>query len=190
MNPKLRALLAFVSIAVIGGTSYLIARPTAGVSRADLLDAGITTDCEAVTIQARVRDLCQNTLADGGLSRRYRTIRDVAFRCPNDAGDPVLIPRWTARPALRACFEPVGLEAIQILGSDFDDGGIAPEPATDECTCRERGKVCRLSSDGGLLNFAQTYVPLAGPFVGAGCTPTPCVVLDGEQDQGLAEVCR
>lgn len=191
MTRKLAALLSFVGIAAIGGVLFNIARPDPGVSRAALVDAGITEQCEPVRALARVRDLCQNTLADGGLSRRYRTIRDIAYRCPGlRPGDPeVLIPRWLTRPALRGCFDLVGQEALTLIDSSFDDGGASVEAATDECTCRATGKLCRIT-DGGTLTFNRTYDALAGPFVGAGCEPTPCSELDGEQGQAIAEACR
>ncbi len=178
---RLRALLLPAGLVFVGGVAYLFARPEPGVTVADLLDAGIDEHCERVQFTAEVRDRCQNTLPDGGLSPRYRSVRDVAYVCQNDAGPPVLIPRWFTRPALRNCYAVVSEDSVQILGPTFDDGGQAVLPEPGRCACRARGQVCRWTGmDGGLqlMGFNNTYEAAQAPFVGPGCVRRNCVEWD------------
>lgn len=196
MNQKLKALLVASGMAVIGGVTFLVASPKPGVVRAELLDAGIDESCDPVEVSCQGRDLCQSTLADGGLSRRYRTVKTQAWRCDRPGElDPLLIIRWPKQGG-RDCFEPIGSDdACRVTGASFDDGG-SPALAVDQdrCTCRARGQQCRrFNPDGGagiLIDFARTYDSMSAPFVGAGCTRTPCEAAAGEPDLALADECR
>lgn len=187
MNPRLRALLAAIGLVTISGTLYMLATVRPGVSRADLLDAGITAECDPVQVACAGRDLCRNTLADGGLSPRYLTLRMLGYQCNRDGGDPLLILRVT-QPN---CFEPVGPpgDACQVLGATFDDGGLGVQGLPDRCACRARGQVCR-KPDGGLMTFDTTYPAPFAQYIGAGCTRKVCSEMAGEQGQSMPSECQ
>lgn len=191
MNKKLIALLAVLGTATIGGVQYYLAGVKPGVTRAELLDAGIDDACDPVEISCQGRDLCQNMRADGGLSPRYRTVKMLAWQCVRPGNPtPVLVTRLPMQSG-HDCFEPLGEDACQVVGASFDDGG-SPSVAVDvdRCACRERGKICRYQeADGGLtlMQFAQTY---PSPFTGAGCVRKSCVEAMGEQGMSMPEECK
>lgn len=76
MIKKLLALLMISGSAKIGGVQYLLATPRPGVTRADLVDAGIAVDCDAVEVSAEGRHQCQ-TRPDGGAL--YGTVKTQAW---------------------------------------------------------------------------------------------------------------
>lgn len=188
---KLKALLAAVGLATIGGVAFLVVVPKEGVTRADLLDAGITEHCDPVVVTCAGRDLCRNVRADGGLSPRYRTIRALAYRCDRPGEqEPALILR-TTQPE---CFEPLGGDTCEVVGATVDDGGTGVQAEPDRCACRQRGQMCRYPNpDGGLgipMNLDQTYPPPFSQHVGAGCVRKACVEAAGEQGMSMPEECK
>ncbi len=197
MTKKLAALLVAAGVVTIGGVQYLVANIKPTTTRADLLDAGITDECDPVDISCQVQDLCQNVKADGGLTARVRTVRVLAYQCARPGNTvPVLIPVWP-KSGGQDCYRPVGPEdtACTVTGASYYDGG---NPSVlddlDRCVCRARGQMCRrFNGDGGVgipLDFARTYDSMQAPYTGAGCTRTPCEGMSGEHDQVLNEDCR
>ncbi len=217
MNPRLRALLMIAGFAIAAGTSYWVMTPRPGILRGDLADAGINADCSPFLVDCAARNLCQSTLSDGGLSRRYLTVRVLYYRCPPmlehvrcsdgglnpgcwDAGDglPSLIPRWPRNDAGSDCYEPVGPpgEACNVLGATFDDGGQGVLASVDRCACRPTDAgMCRSPNpDGGALgvpmNYRQTYAAPFAQYTGPSCIRTPCGEMMGEQGQALDTDCQ
>ncbi len=190
MNRKLLNALAVAALAAVGVGTVMLAGSDAEAVRPELADAGVTEECEVLRLRSKVRDFCQTTRPDGGLSPRMRTIEDVLYRCQGPRGEEVKVPRYSADPVLKKCFEVLNPETDTIiLGPDFDDGGRTVATVPDACTCRARGRNCRID-DGGTMDFARTYGPVQGPFIGAGCVPTPCEAAAGEPDSALADDCR
>lgn len=200
MNPKLRALLAAIGIVVISGTSYLLVTIRPGVTRADLVDAGITSDCDPVEVICQVRQIATPFCRPA--APKYLTVRSLAYQCARGGNlDPVLIMRWPRTPINTECFEAVGEasgstglpSACVVASATFDDGGsLAAALDVDRCACRQRGQLCRWTQrDGGLtpMNFAQTYRVDQAPFVGVGCARTVCTEKAGDEGQSMPASC-
>jgi hypothetical protein len=200
MTPRLRALLVATGVLIVGGTAYITARPGPGVTRADLLDAGIAEDCDKVLIACQVRNHCRH-LPDGGTARRYGTVRGAGYLCQR-AGADVLISRWPKGDAGEDCYEMAGDSACRILqapGTCDDaevcaDTGEAQTPvavALDQCFCRnaDAGACRRVLPDGGLGANLPRNVTYAGDVAGAGCVRKVCSEAAGEWGESMPTVC-
>lgn len=185
---KLRSLLAVVGMMSIGGVLYLLTQVKPGVTRADLLDAGIAQECDPVQVSCQVRQTCFPNQA------RYGTVQKLAFQCDRDGGVPVLIALWPKGDSGADCFEPVGPPdtACVVQGASFDDGGDLTRTTADQdrCACRPTdGGVCRFQSPDGstpLMHFRETY---RAPFAGAGCVRKSCEEFAGELGQSMPPEC-
>jgi hypothetical protein len=187
-------MLVLVGVATMGGVTYLIARPDAGTSRADLVDAGLG-ECTPRTLECEGRVLAT---CEGYSGRRMRTAVIPARECPQtDGGAPVLIVAPGKR--IRECFELRGPveEACEVVtdgGSVADEGDDAPvTPVTDRCFCRQMDAgACRYLGgvDGGLVMMGPRNIH-PGPVVGPACRRAACGIFAGDSDDdALHEACR
>lgn len=187
---KLRSLLAVVGTLVLGGTSYLLVSPKEGVTRADLVDAGIAQVCEPALIECRVRSLCSGP--------RYRLVRTKAAVCDRQGADPVLVMRWPKQSG-RPCFETVGdpSDACRLITAPgtCNDAALCAEAASGEqpvadrvdvCACRRATGVCEVQDgDGGWRPAPLGNTLAAGTFRGAGCAPKYCGP-EAQGEQGMS----
>ena len=168
MNPSLRNLLVAGAILTAGGVAYFT--PKAGVTQADLLDAGISDDCAVKLVEC-------TAFVDGGAVQEQ-------FRVANCPGRERIIPR-----PLAIAIREHGIEDLEgqceVVGGAGAFG--APVQVTSACACRPNdGGVCRQTSDGGMLQRRTTYMP--GQWTGVACIPTICHPLFGAPS--IAEACQ
>ena len=185
INARLLALLAGGVAATVAGVSVVVFVPSQGVTRADLLDAGIV----AQTNPRRLSCWTCGDLCDGGGCCQRSTIVAVARTLPSDGGDrEVIFPRSALR--FRAALDQFDERSnCRVTDSTWDDvADFGTDPAEEEppCRCRARADAgtCR-TLDGGPLVLAQTYEPEAA--TGA-CVPTMCGGPAGSEP--LSEACR
>lgn len=212
MTAKLRALLAVVGTLIIGGTGYLVVRPLPGVTRADLVDAGVLGFCDPALVECQVRSNPLCPLPDGGPRPRYGTLRTKALVCDRDAGAPALLFRWPKANGTE-CFEiagdPSDVCTVLEVGT-CSDGTLCPEDSSGEqpvravlgkCACRAAAGVCRVPLlDGGTpadkalwtgtnTRPAPSGVTFPPPFAGPGCVEKVCSILNGDQGSDWPDTC-
>lgn len=179
------ALLTVVGTATIGGVAYLVARPEAGVTQAELVDAGITEDLRQGVARCYVilKPACR-TRADGGLAPKYRMAKLPVYYGSThaDGGRNVLV----VPPKMLRCIERLAGprdEACTILSAPdagCDDSAVCnaedPTPETYECACRRASGNCRrfLPDGGPGANWPQGITIPAGQWSGAGCERKFC----------------
>lgn len=185
MNPKLKALLGVAGAATLGGVPYLILKPEPGVTRADLVDAGITSECARVVAECEGRWTCE------GAPRRLLTLEVPGYRCQlEDGGSTGLLPALTRRQ--RQCFEVRDHNDCIVLGAapEEDDEALIL-PLNDRCWCRAvDGGLCRWRNplDGGVLQMRHG-VAYPGPTLGVACRRAACGEFAGEVGSSLHDDC-
>ena len=205
MTSKLRALLVLVGTVTVGGVTALVAIPDAGVTRADIIDAGIA-DCPRrhLRCDVRVSDEGRNVLADAGVnvSRRYVPMRVRGRLCTDtravgingcgpdgeEEGDGGCIRRVLVLPVSGSMRR--GLSDLEVLRDSCElvaqDGTDLPAFEVMQSRCvaapSDGGTACRRSErDGGFRYFGADNSMLRSESNGhATCEATPCVVLAGE----------
>lgn len=169
MNSKLRSLVVAVAVLTVGGVVTVLNVPNSGVTRADLIDAGIGTDC-VKRARTCLRYSADGTdCPDGG---PYCEFQVAVMVCPEADGGRSVI---TTRANLRGIVDDgVWCGATGTGATALAADSTAPSPFS--CACSS-GSNCTQTSDGGA---ALTGVTLpAGTFSGAGCVAKPCVELFG-----------
>jgi len=171
MNPKLRNLVVAIGLVTAGASGVLIPLfvPKAGVTTADLLDAGAQVDCTMVALfcDAEFNQKARFAMADGGVDagfrKRFARIGLPGFRCGNVNDGGLLLP-----PEIR---DLVTSEDIGLNVSDCVTG-----------TCAANASVCaaygnkipaivlppthvKAPADGGLGCQRRTPLPDGGNVV-------------------------
>ncbi len=156
MNPKLTALLAVVG--AVGVAVIYVPKP--GIQIADLVDAGIQTDCVHKDLKVQ---LSGDDCADGGYCRKKI---DVAVCNELDGGKSVIVPRRFARVVADSLW--TGQPTASTLPADGE------ADVAFDCACsRPDAGACLQTSDGGPSLIGVTLNP--GAWGGVGCVPKPCV---------------
>lgn len=192
MNRRLAALLAVAGVAIVSGTTYLLARPERGVTMDMITDAGLLSDCTPMLMECQVRNQCTQ-LPDGGGRPRYGTVTTKVMKCPapNPDAPDVLIFRWPRRGG-EECYEPVGdpKTACVVVDPNCADATLCAEDqsgeqpvraAQDRCACwQPDAGPCSVKSPTGSNVSARVGVTFAAPFAGPGCVRKSCDELAGE----------
>lgn len=200
----LRQLLVPVGAVTLGGVALFLAVPRAGVTRADLVDAGALGMCRVAHLECQVRiaTACR-TLTDGGTLPRYATLGLPGLYCGGDGGLAALILR-PPRAGGASCFEVVGPPDTACVLAESpgnctdstvcaDDGGtqLGYAAVANRCACwNPDAGVCRVpNDDGGAPVLAPQGSTFGPPFAGAGCVRKVCQEVAGEQGQSWPTEC-
>jgi hypothetical protein len=199
MLRKLLPLLALTGGLTVGGVTYTVLTPRPGVTRAQLLDAGVADICSPVlvTCQVRVAQACR-ALPDGGQRPLYGTVSTQAMLCPQNS----LLLRWPKAGGAN-CFEltgpsdtacevvPNGCADNPALCAEDPTGEQAVRVDVDRCACRNPAAgLCRYPNpDGGTALNVPLGVTWPAPFAGAGCVRKVCQELAGDQGSSWPAEC-
>lgn len=169
MNAKLRALTVAIGTLIVGGVAWTVYRPAPGVTRAELIDAGIADGVSRERICRVVRQK-----VNGRFEHRWARMPGRAFGATKEA---VIV-----REAVDGWFIPdtdafgPGLDCIEAPSNTL----TAQQDEADEpypCACSS-GAACEWFN-GHTLQWApaprgDTFSE--GQWRGAGCVRRPCVV--------------
>lgn len=199
MTPKQMSLIVTGATVTLSGLAYLLFRPLPSTSLQDWQDAGFPAICAPVIVECEgwLENDCRD-LPDGGLRRKYVTLKLQAVQCEQDGGVPLL---WIRSPrhasTLRDCFHPLGKvsQACEVVDSACTDPELCEQteeppskPAAHRCACRnvDAGPCVHVLADGGFLPRPRNMT-IPPPFGGAGCVRKPCVELFGGESSMPAE---
>jgi len=199
VNPRLKMLLAFVGTATVGVGSALVSvyLPKEDVTRAQLLDAGITDDCNQIALfcDAEIDGDARPQWRDAGFSKRFARLGIPGFRCPAAAegggkriiedGGLILPPglRQLVRRGLRIylddcefgpCADNRDVCGAAVFG---DNTPFVVKPPTHVHAPMDGGTSCQRRErlpDGGtrVRYFGAGNVFPVGEAVGSGCVPS------------------
>jgi hypothetical protein len=185
MNPRLLALLVGVGAATVGIAVFTL-KP--GVTKSDLIDAGILDSCAPVRVScpARLTEAALQELEGNNrtANHRYRMLGTRAMFCGTVQNGQLILPvktdvEWFAvHRCKRQPAQPVPPE----------DGPAVIDP--DDCFCRRATGTCNVRTRPAQ---GRTQVTRAAPFgvtlstdgpfdqvTGAGCHPKACEEIAGE----------
>lgn len=195
MNPRLKALLGLIGAASIGvgGVLVNVYLPKPGVTRADLLDAGITADCNQIAVfcdaelSLEGRSILRDSGLDAGARKRFAHIGMPGLRCGSRQDGGLILP-----PALRALHESGQVRLLSLDDCDMGSCAANPEvcdasvfgnrtpfvvrPPTHVKAPMDGGTRCRRREplrDGGTVTryFGAGNVFPASEAVGSDCVP-------------------
>ena len=167
MNAKLKALITGGMLLTVGGVAIVAYVPKEGVTRAELVDAGILDDCVK-------RRIACTAFIDGGYVEKEFTLADCG---PGDGGRETIWPR----KALELKTFLVGGELnCRRLGVVADiDLNEEPPTRTGSCACWQPDAGDCRQADGGTQTRDGHNEFGVGDWVGPGCRPKPCGELFG-----------